>query len=132
MRKLGYLDSSCKWVQPYYSTMSEWDKELIASAFEVPEDKNLECTILIATDSYGMGINNPEIKLVIQWDIPVTFDAMIQRMGCAKRKGGQATFILITPKWTILKDEKEIEQRAEKRVGAIAKEAPKSSFSNSN
>ena len=92
----------------------------------------MEYTILITTDSYGMGINNPDIKLVIQWDIPVTFDAMIQRMGCAKRKGGQATFILITPKWTILKDEKEIEQRAEKRVGAIAKEVPKSMFSNLN
>lgn len=58
--------------------MSEWDKNLIAQAFSVPGEENIECTILVATDAYGMGINNPDVRLVIQWDIPLSFDSMIQ------------------------------------------------------
>lgn len=34
---------------------------------------------------------------------------MIQRMGRVGRKGDQATFILFTPKWTQVKDAKEVE-----------------------
>lgn len=37
----------------------------------------MEWTILIAIDAYGIGINNQEIKLIIQWDFPITSDAMI-------------------------------------------------------
>lgn len=57
--------------------MSDLDKNLIANAFLQPSNKNIECTILVAIDAYGMGIDNPDIKLVIQWDFLTTFDAMI-------------------------------------------------------
>lgn len=60
----------------------------------------MECTILVATDAYSMGIDNPDIKLVIQWDFSTTFDAMIQRLKRAGRKGGLSIFILFTPKWS--------------------------------
>ena len=96
--------------------MSEWDKSLIAKAFQVNGDENTECTILIATDAYGMGIDNPDIKLLVQWDLPMSFDSMIQRMGRAGRKRGQATFVLFTPKWTQVKDPTEVEERLAKRV----------------
>lgn len=46
-----------------------------------------------------MGIDNPDVKLVIQWDIPMSFDSMIQRMGRARRKGAQPTFVFFSPKW---------------------------------
>lgn len=65
------------WIKPYYFTMSDWDKSLIAEAFCIPEDKNLECTILVATDAYRIDINNPDVKLVIQWNLPILFDSMI-------------------------------------------------------
>lgn len=96
--------------------MSNWDKDLIANAFLQPDDENMECTILVATDAYGMGIDNPDIKLVIQWDFPITFDAMIQRLGRAGRKGGLSTFILFTPKWSQVRGPKEIEDRAAKNA----------------
>lgn len=91
--------------------MSEWDKNLNAEAFAKPGSENSECTILVAIDAYGMGINNPDVKLVVEWDIPLLFDSMIQRMGRAGRKGGASAFILLTPKWTKIKDPKEIGQR---------------------
>lgn len=63
---LGYPAGSSSWVRPYYSAISDWDKELIAKAFNIPGNENTECMILVATDAYGMGIDNPDIQLVIQ------------------------------------------------------------------
>ncbi len=80
--------------------MSDWDKELIAKAFKINGSENTECTIFVAIDAYGMGIDNPDIRLVIQWDLPISYDSMIQRMGRVGKKGQQAWFILLTPKWT--------------------------------
>lgn len=96
--------------------MPEFDKNLTAKAFQVPGKEKIECIILVATDAYVMGINNPDIRLVVQWDLPINFDSMIQRMGRAGRRGGQATFILFTPKWTQVKDATKVEQRIAKRT----------------
>ena len=100
MRQLGYPEGSDKWIKPYHSTMSDWDKSCIAAAFKVSGDENIECTILVATNAYGIGIDNPDIKVVIQWNLPTSIDIMIQRMGRAERKCQQSTFVLFTPKWT--------------------------------
>lgn len=57
---------SHNWIRSYYSTISEYDKRLIADAFRVLDtSKDLEYVIFVATDAYGMGIDNPDIKLVI-------------------------------------------------------------------
>lgn len=45
--------------------MSKWDKELTAKAFKISGAENTKYIILIATDAYGIGINNPEVQLVI-------------------------------------------------------------------
>lgn len=112
---LGYPAGSSTWIRPYHSAMSDWDKELIAKAFKTPGNENTECIILVATDAYGMGIDNPDIRLVIQWDLPLSFDSMIQRMGRAGRKGQQSWFVLLTPKWTQVKEPDEIEKILKKR-----------------
>ena len=94
--------------------MSDWNKKLIAKAFKINRSENTECTIPVATDAYGMGIDNPDIRLVIQWDLPMSFDSMIQRIGCAGRKGQQAWFILLTPKWTKVKGPDEVKKILDK------------------
>lgn len=66
MKKLGYLDYCSNWIKPYHSTMFDWDKNLITKAFFVSGDNNLHCIILVTTDVYGIRINNPDIKLIIQ------------------------------------------------------------------
>ncbi len=65
MKKLGYPGKSMGWIRLYHSEMSEWDQSLIPNAFAVQGDKNMECIILVAIDAYGMGIDNPDVKLVI-------------------------------------------------------------------
>lgn len=46
--------------------MSEWDKFFIAKAFKVSREKNSKYIILVAIDAYNMGIDNPDIQLVIK------------------------------------------------------------------
>ena len=79
--------------------MSDLHKAIIAEAFKIDGNINIDCIILVVTDAYGMEIDNPDIKFVIQCDLPMSFDSMIQQMGRAKRKAGKlAVFILLTPK----------------------------------
>lgn len=99
--------------------MSNWNKAIITKAFQVVQNENTDCIILEATDAYGMGIDNPDIKLVIQWDLPISFDSIIQRMGRAGRKRIQAMFILFTPKWTQVTGPEEVEERIKKRTDPI-------------
>lgn len=114
MRHLGYPEGSENWVRPYHSRMSDWDKDIIAKAFRVNRMENIECVILVATNAYGMGIDNPDIRLVIQQDLPIRFDSMIQCMGREGKKGQQSTFVLFTPKQTQVKGSKEIERQITK------------------
>lgn len=129
MTSLGYPAGSNRWIRPYHSAMSDWDKELTAKAFKISGAENTECIILVATDAYGMGINNPDIRLVIQWDLPISFDSMIQRMGRAGRKGQQAWFVLLTPKWTKVTGPDEITKILDKRKAAtvLSKTQPSTS-----
>lgn len=61
--------------------MFKWDKNLNAEAFAKPQLENTKCTIFVATNAYEMSINNLDIRLVVQWDIPLSFDSIIQQMG---------------------------------------------------
>lgn len=99
----------------YYSAISNWDKALTTTAFAIVAKDNQECVIIVATDAYGMGIDNPDVKLVIQWDIPMSFDSMIQCMGRAGRKEAQSTFVLFTPNWSKVIDANEIEIQKSKK-----------------
>lgn len=66
MIQLGYPAGSSTWIRPYHSAMLDWHKELIAKAFKTPGNKNTECIIFVVTDAYRMGIDNPDIRLVVQ------------------------------------------------------------------
>ena len=65
MKKLGYSEGSFKWIKLYNSLISEYIKKLTAEAFCIPGNGNNECIILVATDTYEMDIDNPNIKLVV-------------------------------------------------------------------
>lgn len=62
-------------------------------------------------DVHDMGIDTPDMKFVIQCNIPLLFNLMIQRMGQAKRKGGTLMFVFFILKWTRLKDPNKIKKR---------------------
>lgn len=66
MQLQGYPKSSSLWIKSYYFTIFKLNKELIAKAFIISDNKNFKCTILIATNIYDMDIDNLDIIFVIQ------------------------------------------------------------------
>ncbi len=111
MKKLGYLKGLSKWIWLYHSLMSECDKNLIAEAFYIPSNENNKCTILVATDTYRIGIDNSNVKLVMQQDFFLSFDSMIQEISHIERKKDLAFFLLFTPKQLKIRDPKEVKQQ---------------------
>lgn len=91
MKKLGYPDGCSEWIKPYHCCFEKSTKVLFAKAFRTPGYQNPGCAILVATDTYSMEIDNPDVKLVIQWGLPLSFESMMHRMCCAGRDGGQST-----------------------------------------
>jgi len=56
--------------------------------------------IILATDAMGMGIDNPDICLVIQWRQPDSVCTLIQRAGRAARgKNKTGKFLWLVESW---------------------------------
>jgi superfamily II DNA helicase RecQ len=76
--KIAAIDA----VQAYHPELAESNKRCISKEFEKPDtesvlDSSMHC-IIIATDAIGMGIDNPDIRLIIQWRVPSSVCALSQ------------------------------------------------------
>src|SRR4029077_17535297 len=94
MNELEYPPEAQKWVQPYFSIMAKDDKRRISQEFAKLDEDCSSCRIIIATDAYGLGIDNPDIRRVVQWLLPPTMSALYQRMGRAIGAVEAVPFIL--------------------------------------
>lgn len=102
MNQLSYPTEATCWVAPFFSDMASTDKTRIAARFRLPSEECVSPRILIATDAYGLGVDNPDVKRIVQWLLPSTIPKLYQRMGRAMRCGqGQAHFTLLHPPWCI-------------------------------
>ncbi len=76
-------------IEAYHSELAEFDKRSIAAEFAKPdvEDvlKSPRHRIIVATDAMGMGIDNPDIRRVVQWKQSPSMCALWQRAGRAAR-----------------------------------------------
>ena len=69
-------------IQAYHSELAESDKRRISTEFEKPDMENIlnssiHC-IIVATDVMGMGIDNPDIRIIVQWGLPPGMPALMQ------------------------------------------------------
>lgn len=57
-----------------------------------------ETRILIATNAFGMGIDHPNVRLVVHFQMPANIDSLYQEMGRAGRDGDHSTCIMLYAK----------------------------------
>lgn len=93
-------------VKAYHSELAEYDKRAISTEFSKPDVDDISQTsrhrIIIATDAMGMGINNPDVRRVVQWRQPDRMGTLFQRAGRAARgQGIYGEFIWLIEPWCV-------------------------------
>jgi len=62
--------------------------------------------VVVATSAFGMGINKPDVRAVIHYDFPLSFEEYVQQAGRAGRDGLNASAILLYDENAVLMQKK--------------------------
>lgn len=54
--------------------------------------------ILVATNAFGMGIDHPDVRLIVHFQMPANIDSLYQEMGRAGRDGAHSTCLMLYAK----------------------------------
>jgi len=76
------------------ATTDEMKSKIMAS---FTQESSTLC-IVIATTSFSMGIDIPDIRQIIHWGPPTDIEQYVQEIGCAGRDGKESLAILMFEK----------------------------------
>lgn len=88
----GYL------ANPYHGGMNKEDREKAQESFIYDES-----SIMVATNAFGMGIDKPNVRYVIHYNIPQSMEAYYQEAGRAGRDGEKSDCILLFSPHDVIK-----------------------------
>ena len=69
----------------YNGAMEDEERTRVQDAF-----MRREAPVVVATNAFGMGVDRPDIRFVVHWDIPGSLEAYYQEVGRAGRDGAYA------------------------------------------
>jgi ATP-dependent DNA helicase RecQ len=101
---------------PYHAGLSDTERNLNQEAFIRDEVQ-----IIVATIAFGMGIDKPNVRFVVHFDLPQNIESYYQEIGRAGRDGLRAHCLLLFSYADVQKIKYFIDQKApaEKRVANI-------------
>lgn len=67
-------------VERYYGTLDSEMKKIILERY-----KNNEIDIIVCTNAFGMGVDIPDIRYVLEYDLPSSIEDFLQQTGRASR-----------------------------------------------
>ncbi len=95
---------------PYHGGMEGWERSLVQEEFMMDKKK-----IVVATNAFGMGIDKPDVRFVIHYNMPKNMEAYYQEAGRAGRDGEASDCILMYDSSDIVKQKLLIGQSASDR-----------------